>query len=252
MDILIASFVFVFGLLVGSFLNICIYRMPKKESIVFGRSHCTTCSVEIKNHDLIPVFSYLILGGKCRNCKSKISIKYLVVELLNAFLYLLTFIFFKFSADFFIYAVLMSILIIISLIDYEIKIIPNILILFILFIGILSIFFSPQLFWYERIIGFFAASLPFLLASIISRGGMGGGDIKLMAVCGLILGWKLILISLFIGCILGTIYGFIARKKNGSFLKASIPFGPFLSTAMVISIFFGNPLILWYTSSFLK
>jgi leader peptidase (prepilin peptidase)/N-methyltransferase len=252
MEILIAVFVFIFGLLMGSFLNVCIYRIPKKESIVFGRSHCTDCSAEIKNYDLIPIISYLVLGGKCRNCKSKISIKYPAIELLNAFLYLLIYIHFKFSTDFFIYATLVSILIIISLIDYEIKIIPNILVIFILVIGILSIFFSPQLIWYERIIGFFAASVPLLLAALISKGGMGGGDIKLMAVCGLILGWKLILISLFIGCILGTIYGFIARFKNGSFLKAYIPFGPFLSTAMVISIFLGNPLIFWYTSTFLK
>lgn len=252
MEILFAIFVFILGLLIGSFLNVCIYRIPKNKSIVFGRSHCTKCSIEIKNYDLVPVISFIVLGGKCRNCKSKISIKYPFVELLNATLYLFIFVFFKFSIEFFIYAALTSILIIISLIDYENKLIPNILLLLILIIGIFSFSFSYQLFWYERIIGFFAASLPLIIAAIISKGGMGGGDIKLMAVCGLILGWKLILISLFVGCILGTIYGFISRFKNGSFLKAYIPFGPSLSAAMILSFFFGNTLILWYTSTFLK
>jgi leader peptidase (prepilin peptidase)/N-methyltransferase len=252
MEVFFAIFVFLFGLLIGSFLNVCIYRIPKKQSIVFGRSHCTVCSKEIKDYDLIPVLSFIILGGKCRNCKAKISIKYPLVELLNAVLYLTLFIFFGFSIDFFLYCALTSILIIISFIDYENKIIPNILVLIILVIGIFSFFFSHQLLWYDRIIGIFAASLPLLLAGIISKGGMGGGDIKLMAVCGLIFGWKLILISLFLGCVFGTIYGFVSRFKNGSFLKAYIPFGPFLSAAMVFSIFWGNLLIHWYTSTFFK
>jgi leader peptidase (prepilin peptidase)/N-methyltransferase len=252
MEIIFAIFVFLFGLLIGSFLNVCIYRIPINKSIVFGRSHCIECSEEIKNYDLIPVISYIILGGKCRNCKFKISIKYPVVELLNAIFYLLLFVFYKFSIDFFIYAILTSILIIISFIDYKNKIIPNILVLLILIIGIFSFFFSHQLFWLDRIIGFFAASMPLILAAIISKGGMGGGDIKLMAVCGLILGWKLILISLFVGCIFGTIYGFISRFKNGSFLKAYIPFGPFLSAAMIFSFFLGNTLLNWYASTFLK
>lgn len=147
MEIFFATFVFLIGLLIGSFLNVCIYRIPKKESIVFGRSHCTGCSKEIKDYDLIPVISYIILGGKCRNCKTKISIKYPVVELLNAFLYLLLYVYYKFSIDFFIYAALVSLLIIISFIDYESKIIPNILVIILLFIGVFS-FFSLVLNYY--------------------------------------------------------------------------------------------------------
>lgn len=238
-----AVFVFVFGLIIGSFLNVCIYRIPKKESVVTESSHCTRCNAKIKPYDLIPVFSYLILRGKCRNCGEKISGRYPLVELLNALLYLLCFWNNGFVLHIIPKLILCSVLIVISAIDMDTKEIPNGAVLIILICGIINILLDPELTWMQGLIGFFVASLPMLLIALVSGGGMGGGDIKLMAAAGLFLGWENILTAFFISCLTAGVTGMILilTKKRGR--KDKIPFGPFLALGIITAMFYGQEII---------
>jgi leader peptidase (prepilin peptidase) / N-methyltransferase len=240
------------GLCIGSFLNVCIYRIPTGESIVSGRSHCTACGTIIRPYDLIPVFSYLILRGRCRACGQKISIRYPLVELLNAVLYLLLFFCFRLTPAFFLYSAFMSALIVSSAIDMNTTMIPDRMHVVIIVIGILACFFSPDVIWYERIIGFFAASVPLFIAMLASRGGMGFGDVKLMAAAGLMLGWKLILFSLFTASVVGAIFGIALILTKGKTMKTAITFGPFLAFGCFFALLFGNTLISAYLHLFLK
>lgn len=241
-----AVFVFVFGLIIGSFLNVCIYRIPKKESIVMDSSHCPFCNSRIKHFDLIPVFSYLILGGKCRNCRTKISVRYPVVELLNAILYMVCFWHYGWVYHIIPKCILCSVLIVISFIDFDTKEIPNGSVLIILICGMINIWLDPGLTWINGLIGFFAASLPMFLIALISGGGMGGGDIKLMAAAGLFLGWSNILTAFFIACLVAGFTGLvlILTKKKGR--KDKIPFGPFLAFGILLTMFYGNEMITRY------
>lgn len=251
MQIITGIFVALFGLVTGSFLNVCIFRIPTQESIVFGRSHCMSCGSEIKPYDLIPVASYLILGGKCRSCKAHISAQYPIVELLNAAAWLLLYGKFGFTPDFVLFALFSSLLIIISFIDFANRIIPNSLVAAILFLDIPAFFLSRSFLWPERAVGFFAASVPLLAAALISKGGMGLGDVKLMAAAGALLGYKLTFLSLFAACMIGSVYGIATAPKKKNALKNAIPFGPFLSVSMFLSLLMGNTVIGWYVSAFL-
>lgn len=248
MEILYLIFVALFGVTVGSFLNVCIYRLPKKISISKGRSMCTSCNNTIKFYDLIPVLSYIILGGKCRNCKSKISFRYPLIEFLNALLWLITFLYFGFTIKSVIYCIFFSVLLILSMIDFDIQEIPNELQFCILILGVSSLFVDgfPVLFW-DRIIAMFIISIPMAILTIVIN-GFGGGDIKLMFVAGFLLGTKSIILTMFIGSILASIYGiaYLIIKKE----RKQIPYGPFLSIGMFISIFFGTNIINWYLSFF--
>ncbi len=235
------------GLLFGSFLNVCIFRIPKKESIVTGASHCMTCGKRIPWYDLIPVFSYLILRGRCRGCGAKITIRYPAVEALTAALWLGVYLRYGFTPQTLLYLSLVSALIVAAFIDIDTTEVPLSLTVFILVLGIAALFLRDMPF-YERLIGLFAASVPLLIAAVLSKGGMGGGDIKLMAVCGLVIGWKLILLSLLLAVLSGAVYGgvlLILRKKGR---KAEIPLVPFLAGSIVVSLLFGGELIAGYLS----
>jgi leader peptidase (prepilin peptidase)/N-methyltransferase len=244
--------VLLLGLCIGSFLNVCIYRIPAGESIVAGRSHCTACGKAIKPYDLIPVISYVFLAGRCRNCGARISPRYPLIELLNTVLYLTLFYFYKFSPAFFIYAALASTLIVAAFIDIDKGMIPDRIHVFLLVIGVLACLFSPDIVWYERIIGLFAASAPLFIAMLLSKGGMGFGDVKLAAAAGLIIGYKLALLSLLAACIIGSVYGIIYAVIKGKSLKTAIPFGPFLAIAFYLSLLFGNTMISAYLRLFYK
>lgn len=237
----------ILGLLIGSFLNVCIYRVPLKESIAKGSSHCTSCQQKIKRYDLIPVFSYLFLRGKCRNCKSKISPRYPIIELVNCLMYILIYITFGISVMTLILCALVSVLIVVTMIDIDTGEIPNGLIIFILCLSPLVLFLDDMPIW-ERLIGFVAASLILLIFALVAD-AFGGGDIKLMAACGLLLGYKNILLALFIGIILGGILGgilLITRKKKGK--KATMAFGPALAAGVMFSSLYGTQILDWYIS----
>lgn len=251
MTVAIPIFVFIFGLLIGSFLNVCIYRIPLNISFVKGRSYCVSCNLLIPWYCNIPLFSYMFLKGRCRNCGEKISPIYPVIELINPILYLLLYMVYDLSIMFLFYAALFSILVVISFIDIKHQIIPNGLVLAIIILGatngVYQTIFSYAL-WYTWVIGFFAASLPLLILGLIFPEGMGGGDIKLMAAVGLFIGWKLILLSLFIGAIYGGIISiYVIASKRGN-RKTALPFGSMLSLGIISCVLVGDQLIKIYLS----
>jgi len=238
--------VFVFGLIIGSFLNVVIYRFPRNESIVYPPSHCTNCKSELKPYDLVPIVSYIFLRGRCRYCGNRISIRYPIVELLTGFIYLILFIYFGISIKSLLYAFLASLLIVITFIDMEHKIIPNKVILIGLIAGAA---FRVLMFNYglwDYIVGFLIGGGVLLLISLLSGGEMGGGDIKLMAMIGLFIGWKLTISTLFLAVVLGAIGGIAMILFKIKTRKDYIPFGPYISIACLISILYGYDLLNMY------
>lgn len=241
---LLYIFIFVYGIVIGSFLNVCIYRIPKKESVVTVNSHCMSCNHRLAWYDLFPLFSFLFLKGKCRYCGTKLSLQYPVVEFLNGILYVIVFCVNGMNVESGLYCLLVSALLVLSMIDYQTMEIPISVNAVILGIGILHMVVDPgRLIHY--IIGFFAASLFLLLCLIITRGrGIGGGDIKLMAVAGLCLGWENILLALVFGCIIGSVIQciVIAVTKN----KTKFAMGPYLSVGIFVAMLWGEPFLEWY------
>ncbi len=249
------AFIFIFGLLIGSFLNVCILRLPEGRSIVVGKSSCPGCGAGLTVIDLVPVFSYLFLRGKCRHCGQRISPLYPTVELLTGVMFLLLYIKFGLTYVLLVYAALIALLIAIAFIDWRKMIIPDGLVISMLVVGVIqlavTIFTGVFGVWLDYVIGFFAGGVPLLLIAIfclyvLKKEAFGGGDIKLMAAAGLVIGWKLVITSYLIGIVTGAVFSVIllstGRKKRGD----EIPFGPFLSLGIVVSVFFGNEIINWY------
>lgn len=248
--------VFVLGSVVGSFLNVCIYRIPQKQSIVFPPSHCPDCNTKLKPADLIPVLSYLFYKGKCRYCGETISIQYPFIELLTGIVYLLLFIKFGYSVDFIFFVVLCTLLIIISGIDYEHKIIPDgialgILVIAIIYKSITYFYLRLPVDWIGSLIGLLIGGGFLLLVALVSRGGMGGGDIKLMGVLGFWLGWKLTIVAMLISFITGALLSALLLLFKIKGRKDVIPFGPFIALAAFITILKGNKLLYWYLKNIL-
>lgn len=256
MDILLMIFIFLLGIVIGSFLNVCIYRIPKEESIAAGGSSCQSCGSRLTAIDLVPILSYAALGGKCRHCKTKISMQYPIIEIITGIIYLLLYLKFGLSWLLPINLALTAVMIVITLIDFRHMIIPNGLVITGLVVGTAQLFasiFTAGVFesWPVYAIGFFAGGLPlFLIAAfctyVLKKDAIGGGDIKLMAMAGLILGWKLLIPAYFIGILIGAVISIVllatGRKKRGD----EIPFGPSLCFGIVISVFFGSEIINWY------
>lgn len=240
------------GLIVGSFLNVCIYRISREESISFPQSHCTSCGYNLKPKDLIPVFSYVFLGGRCRSCKEKISIRYPLVEILNACLYLLIYLKYGFTLDFFKFCLFVSLLIVIAFIDFETKYVYNSTVIF----GVVSGLVFDILIWIETktipwdyIVGAFIGFGVIYLIVILTH-GMGEGDIDIALICGLFLGIEGIGVTLFMAIIIGGIVAgliLIFKIKNR---KAEIAFGPYLAIGGMIASLYGSSLIEMYFRSF--
>ena len=241
---IVGLFVLLFGLCIGSFLNVCIYRIPLKQDIVKLPSHCMSCGRKLKWYELIPVLSFLIQGGKCRGCKAKLSIQYPIIELLNGILYLICFVMFSFTPEAVIYSLLASVLIVISVIDWRTYEIPLGCNVFILCLGVVKVLFDlPHMSQY--VIGFFAISVVLFFINKISKGrAIGGGDVKLMAASGLLIGWQNIILALIIGCVLGSIIHIARMKISGE--GRVLAFGPYLAAGIFISALFGNQMISWY------
>ncbi len=255
MEVMTGVMIFILGIVIGSFLNVCIYRLPIGKSIVTSPSACPACEHPLKPLDLVPVFSYLFLGGKCRYCKVKISAQYPLIEALNGVFWTLLYIRFGLVWPLLIYMVLVSLLIVISAIDLKHMEIPDGLVIAGLILGaaqLLASVFTPYFdVWYSYLIGFAAGGLPLLLIAlfclyVLQKDAMGGGDIKLMAFSGLVVGWKLIIMAYVIGIITGALIG-VALMASGKRKRSdAIPFGPFLSFGVVMSVFFGHAIINWY------
>ena len=257
--------VFAFGSVVGSFLNVCIHRMPLDESVVWPRSHCPKCKKRIPGYDNIPFLSFILLGGKCRYCKKRISLRYPLVELLTAVMFLLLFDYYKLSYNFIIYSLFISGLIIATFVDIKHRIIPDeismggIIVGFILSsskgINISPLSYNPA-FLFDSLLGIICGGGIIWLTGFVfdlvyfkllkhppiqgETESMGWGDIKLLAAIGAFLGWKSALLTFFIAPFLGAgvgIFNLIFKKDH------TIPYGPFLSIAAVIALVFGNKII---------
>lgn len=240
--------VFLFGITIGSFLNVCIYRIPKQEDIVLERSHCMSCGNVLKWYELIPLFSFLIQGGKCKNCKAKLSWQYPLIELTNGLLYLWVVIVKGFTIESILFCICTSVLLVLAVIDFRTYEIPfgcNVI------IGILGTvrMVTDLSHWYDYAIGFCTVSGLFLLVYLITRGrGIGGGDIKLMASAGLLLGWQNILLSLMIGSIAGSVIHLTLMKLKKK--ERVLAFGPYLALGIFAAMLYGNEMIKWYLSFF--
>ncbi len=247
--------IFIFGLIVGSFLNVCIYRIPRDISIIRPSSSCPTCKTPIKPWNNIPILSYLLLRGRCSNCGEKISGRYPLVELLNGIFYLM--LFNQFGSGWhlpflFVYA---SAMIVITFIDFDFQIIPDVITLPGIVIGLVGAsFVIPDPFtdaafpigFKNSITGLFLGGGLFYLIAVLSRGGMGGGDIKMMAMVGAFMGWKAVLLTTFLGSLTGSIAGIFLMLFKGKGRKTKIAFGPFLALGSLITLFFGMDIVTWY------
>lgn len=243
-EIIFYIIVFVYGITIGSFVNVCIYRIPKKENIVNVRSHCMQCGYQLKWYDLVPLFSYVFLGGKCRKCKTKISIQYPIIEAVNGILYVLVFFVNGWNAVSILYCLFASALLTLSIIDFRTYEIPFGINLFILTLGLIHVAMDFD-HWLQYAIGLLSVSIFLYVIYIATKGrGIGGGDVKLMAVCGLLLGWKLNLVGFLLGCILGSILHLIRMKVT----KAShvLAMGPYLSLGVLLAALWGDRIINWY------
>lgn len=240
--------IFLYGIIIGSFLNVCIYRIPKKENIVTTRSHCMSCGYQLRWYDLIPLFSWLALGGRCRKCKAKISVQYPLIEALNGVLYLIVFLRYGVSIETLLYCLMASALLALSVIDFRTFEIPLGFNVFIAVLGLVRVL-TDLTNWQEYAVGFFAVSVVLYIIYVFTKGrGIGGGDIKLMAASGLLLGWKCNILAFLLGCIIGSVIHLLRMR----FTKAErvLAMGPYLSIGIYISALWGTQLIDWYLSLF--
>ena len=251
MNILIGIYIIILGLLLGSFFNVCIFRIPRGESIAFPPSHCTNCNNKIKGYDLIPVISYILLKGKCRYCGEKISLRYPAVEIITAVLFYLVYL--KYDLSFFTikFIVLVSLLIVIGMIDFDTTDVyfSTTLTGIILGIGFIIAGYFLNLSVMEFILGGAAAG-GFITVIILITRGMGWGDAEICLMCGLFLGLKLSIVMLFLSFIIGGIagIGLIALKIKKR--RDYIPFGPFIAISSVLTVFFGQYIINYYIAMF--
>ncbi len=240
----------VLGLFIGSFLNVCIHRIPRSESIMWPASHCPVCNNPIKPWDNIPLVSYILLGGRCRSCSAKISLRYPVVESLSALLALSMLYRFGLTVSFGIYYLWACVLLVITFIDIDYQIIPDRLSLGGIILGLGLVYWLP-LTYKDAIIGLVLGS-GLLIAVIYGyyfltkKQGMGGGDVKLLGMIGVFTGWQGVLFTIFMGSLIGTLFGLPWALMQKKTMKAAIPFGPFLALGALIFVLWGTQLTDWY------
>lgn len=243
---MIIVFAALLGLVVGSFLNVCIYRIPRRESIVYPSSHCPTCRQPIKPYDNLPLLSYLLLRGRCRSCGSRIHYRYPLVEAAGGIGFALVVGRFGLSVSALIGLIFFSALLVLAGIDLEHQILPDLITLPGIPLGLLMGMLLPEASLLSSAEGLVLGGGIFYLVALLSRGGMGGGDIKLAAMIGAFLGWQRLLLTIFLATLFGSVVGIplLALKLKGR--KDPIPFGPFLSLGAFISLIWGGSLIGWY------
>ncbi len=252
MDFLLSSYVFVLGTLIGSFLNVVVYRLPREESLSFPPSQCPSCGEKLKFYDLFPIVSYIILKGKCRFCGEKISFRYPVVELLTGLIYLYTFSVFGLSSETVLYLIVFSLLIPVFLIDFDQTIIPDRLNFGIALVAFLYYFYKisqGELTWgglKNPLFGLLIGGGFFLFIAVVTKGAMGGGDIKLMAALGFLFGSESTLLLMFLSFIIGGAVSLMLILLKIKKRKDYIPFGPFICISALIVVFWGNDLLNWY------
>jgi len=253
---MVVALIVIFSTILASFYNVCIHRILTNESIIYPSSYCPNCRHPLKILDLIPILSYISLLGRCRYCKSKISPRYLIIELITPIIALILYIKYGFTWQFISYYILVSLLIIASFTDIEQQIIPNIIILLGLIFGLLFSLTDITRQFFDAILGLIVGAGSLSIIALVSllvmkKEGMGGGDIKLLSAIGLFMGWKMTLLILLFSIYLGGLFSILLLllkiKKTGEY----IPFAPFISLATLITLLWGKNIISWYLISFL-
>jgi len=241
----------IFGLCMGSFLNVCIYRIPAQKSIVFPGSACPNCGSAIRFYDNIPLLSYFSLGGKCRQCQTPISFRYPLIELLTGAFSLGLYLKFGLSIETLVYFLFICVLIVITFIDIDHRIIPDRMTLPGILVFFIAAFAIPSLSWIDSLLGIVIGGGSLFLVAVVyhllaHKEGMGGGDIKLLAMIGALVGWKGVFFTIFVSSAVGTLAGLIIMIITRQNLKLAVPFGPFLSIGAATYIFFGPQLLSLY------
>jgi leader peptidase (prepilin peptidase)/N-methyltransferase len=237
--------------LVGSFLNVCIHRLPREESIVMPGSHCPHCKRPISFYDNVPLISYLLLGGKCRHCRRTISPQYPLVEGITAMSSFLLFLRFGPTWSYLFYFAFVAALIVITVIDLYHQIIPDVISLPGIGVGLLGALIVPQITFFKSLLGvLIGGGSLFLVATLyqlfFKRDGMGGGDVKLLAMIGAFLGWDAVILTILLSSLIGSVSGIGIMLLKRKDFKYAIPFGPFLSLGAVIALFYKKEIIFWY------
>lgn len=246
--------IFILGSIIGSFLNVCIYRIPKEESIAYPPSHCMNCENELKWYDLVPIVSYIFLKGRCRYCREKVSIRYPIIELTTGLLFLALYINYGLSFYLVKYAVFVCLIIVIGMIDYDTTDVYFSITVFGSILGV--IFIAVEFYLYKIGIIMEFNFLTYVYGAILAGGiigiiillthGMGLGDIEICFVCGLFLGFKLSVLMMFLSFIIGGILGVLLIALKIKNRKDYIPFGPFVTIAALIAILYGEKIINLY------
>ena len=242
---------FVLGACIGSFVNVCIYRIPAGLSIVHPPSSCPGCNTRIRFYDNIPIFSYLMLKGKCRSCDKPISFRYPFVELLTGAFALACVISFGPTFSGIVAFIFVTVLIVVTFIDLDHRIIPDAISLPGILFFFLASFWNPYIDWQSSALGIMVGGGSLFAVAwgyqrFTGREGMGGGDIKLLGMIGAMVGWQGVVFSLFAASVLGTTIGLVVMVRSGKDMRLAIPFGPFLAAGATIYLFFGDALIYWY------
>jgi leader peptidase (prepilin peptidase)/N-methyltransferase len=237
-------FFFAVGAAIGSFLNVIIYRLPEEQSIILPASHCPACNHAIRFYDNIPLISYVFLKGRCRHCEGAISLRYPLVELLTAILSLMVYWKFGLSAQYLCAFLFVCALVVITFIDLDHQIIPDVISLPGIPLFFLGAVFVMKLRFLDAFLGFLIGGgvlygIAFFYELITKREGMGGGDIKLLAMIGAFLGWQSLLFVLLVSSLAGAVAGVTIMLVRGQDMKYAVPFGPFLSLGAVAYLFFG-------------
>jgi leader peptidase (prepilin peptidase)/N-methyltransferase len=243
--------VFVFGALIGSFLNVCIVRLPEERSIVRPRSHCPSCGHEIAWYDNVPVLSYVLLRGRCRGCRARISPVYPVVELLTGALAVALWMRLGPTMAFAGYFVFAAALVTVTFIDLDHRIIPDVISLPGIVIGLAVSFVSPLVTPLDSLLGVVVGggillAIAYAYQAIRGQEGMGGGDVKLLAMIGAFLGWQSVFVTLMLASLIGSVIGVALMLYQRADAKLAIPFGPFLAGGALISLFFGDRILAFY------
>lgn len=249
-------FFFALGAIFGSFGNVIIYRLPKDESVVKPRSYCYSCKTPIKWYDNIPIFSWFILRGKCRHCGAKFSFRYSLVELLMAGLFVLSYHYVGLSWSLLEYLIFIFGLVVCTFIDLDHMILPDEFTLSGIVIGLVGAALNPHREFLDALFGVlmgggFLWGMAYVYYLLTKQEGMGGGDIKLLAWIGALLGWKAIPFVIMSSAIIGSVVGLIVARKQKAGLKTVIPFGPYLALGSILYLFGGETIALWYLNLFL-
>lgn len=244
---------FLLGAIVGSFLNVCIYRIPVGRSIVTPPSSCPRCDHQIRWYQNIPIVSYMFLAGRCAGCHTRISLRYPAVEVLTGLLFAIAFYYFGISVEMLVCWLFLAVLVVITFIDLDHQIIPDVISLPGIVVGFVCSFAVSWLSWVDSLLGILlGGGLLFVIAwfyeVVTKREGMGGGDIKLLGMIGAFLGWKAVFPVIFFASLGGTVIGVPVLLMEGKDSRFALPFGPFLAIAALVYLFWGADIVHWYLS----